>query len=64
MRYSADTQADLIKHIVEMIPDFDDLGLIDLVNAIDEEIGKRFRLHDEKRKEEAQEAKAILRRVK
>jgi len=47
-----------------MLPDFDDHGLIDLGNAIDEEVSERFRLHDEKRKEEAQEAKAILRRVK
>lgn len=64
MRYSAEIQADLIKHIVEMIPDFDDLGLIDLGNAIDEEIGKRFEIYDRERKEQAQEAKAILRRIK
>lgn len=62
--YSKLNQTNLIKTIKEMLPDFDDHGLIDLGNAIDEEVSERFRLHDEKRKEQAQEAKAILRRVK
>ena len=57
-------QAALIQAIKDSLNDFDDNALIDLGNAIDEEVSERFRLHDEQRKEEAQEAKAILRRLK
>ena len=57
-------QAALIQAIKDSLNDFDDNGLIDLGNAIDEEVSRRFEEHDSQRKEEAQEAKAILRRLK
>ena len=57
-------QAALIQAIKDSLNDFDDNGLIDLGNSIDEEVSRRFEEHDAQRKEEAQEAKAILRRLK